>query len=96
VVVGDAFGAELDAGIGAFADELEFEAEDEVGVVAGGAEEFVTGDFSVEVARHDGALLDAEGFVGIAFPAAEGFAIEERPYRSIHSRLFGGTGGKGD
>ena len=78
VVIWNSFGAKLNAGVGSFTDEFEFQGEDEIGVVARGAEEFVARDFFLHGAADNGAILDAEGFIGIPFPAFEGFAIEKR------------------
>ena len=79
VVIGDALGAELDAAVdeafGAF--ELPFEGEFEVAVGFGGGEEIVFFLLGGEGASDEGAVFDAPDSAGVAFPAGEGFAVEE-------------------
>ena len=79
VVIGDALGAKLDAAVdeafGAF--ELPFEGEFEVAVGFGGGEEVVFFLLGGEGAGNEGAVFDAPDSSGVAFPAGEGFAVEE-------------------
>src|SRR5262249_36282249 len=79
VVVGDAFGAELDAGVGLrpVAEQLEPHLQFEVAVGLGGAQELVTRDGGVERPADDGPVLDAPRLGGVALPPGERLAVEE-------------------
>lgn len=75
-VAGDAFGADLDAGVRVLAHELNLEFEFEMVEALGGAEEIVSIKGTGEAPGNDRALFDAE-LGAIPFPAGECFAVEE-------------------
>lgn len=91
--VGDAVGADLDAGIdeARAAEELELEAEDEVGMAGGGGEELVLADGLGEGTADDGAVEDAPQ-LGVAFPALQRLAIEKGHGLGCRGRGRGGEG----
>jgi len=89
VVVGNADGAELNAGIEVLtAVDLVFEAELEVAERAVGGEELILRCGLRRAARHDRAILDPPGGFRVAVPAREGRAVEERLHRR-RRRLLG-------
>ena len=87
VVVGDALGADLNAGVGLRAtNEFHLQFENEILIGLLGAEKFVVGNLGLEVAGHHGALFDSEVFQ-ISIPAIEGFAVKNPDrFLSVHRR----------
>ena len=79
VVVRDATGPELDAGVrlGPVADELELHLQLEVAVGLLGAEELVAGHGRLKRPADDGPVLGRPGLLGVAFPPLERLAVEE-------------------
>jgi len=69
---------DLDAGVGlGTAEELELQAQDEVGVLPGGGEELVARHLVSQIAADNRAVLNPEGLRRVALPALEGLAIEQ-------------------
>ena len=88
MATGDAFGADLNAGVdetgGGVAGEFDLEMEDEVGVGGGGADEVVVGDLLASIATGEDAVFEAPNGTGKDIPSRGGFSVEE------------GLGGGGD
>ena len=87
VVVGDALGTNLNAGVGLRAtNEFDLQFENEILIGLLGAEKFVVGNLGLEVTGHHGALFDSEVFQ-ISFPAIEGFAVKNSDgFLGVHRR----------
>src|SRR6266568_3938831 len=87
IMVGHPPAAELHAAVdeAVLAGELEFYPEHEVGITAPGAEEFIVRHGFRQRAADERARLDPPGFVRVAFPAFEGFAVADqlRPARRL-------------
>ena len=61
MVVGDALGTNLNAGVGLWAaNELDLQFKNEILIGLLGAEKFVVGNLGLEVAGHHGGLFDSE------------------------------------
>src|SRR5437773_2728688 len=77
-VVGNAFGAELNAGVGfrRIAEEFELHMQDEIAVLLSRTQEFVARDFVFHRSGNDCAIFDAEE-TQIPFPAFESLAVKE-------------------
>ena len=97
VVVGNADGAELNAGIEVLAAvDLVFEAELEVAERAVCGEELIPRRGRRGAARDDRAILDPPGGFRVAVPAGEGRAVEERLHRRGRRLLGRGHPWTGD
>src|SRR5712692_1725368 len=87
IMVGHPPAAELHAAVdeAVLAGELEFDPEHEVGIAAPGAEEFIVRHRFAQRAADERARLDPPGFVRVAFPPFEGFAVADqlRPARGL-------------
>ena len=76
VMIRDASGAELDAGICTLpSEQLELQPQLEIAIRLRGAEKFVSRDLALQRATDDGAILDAENRE-IPLPACEGLPVK--------------------
>ena len=75
-MIRDAFGAELDAGVGAFpSEQLHLQPQLEITIGLRGAEELVSRNPALQRPTDDGAILDAEDRE-IPLPSGEGLPVK--------------------